>query len=92
MTESGPGVGYVDNTGIFYKLHFCHIVNHLKLLPHTILIFKDPKEGGFENISGNNENAGYQHFLLSHTVSKPVKEKYHPLPHTEIFVYQSGQS
>ena len=33
-------------------------------LSHKIPTFNDPKEGGFENISGKGENAGNQHFLL----------------------------
>ena len=45
---------------------------HTLGLYHTILTLNDPGKGTFKNIVGKGENAGIQHFLLSHNVKKKI--------------------
>ena len=53
-------------------------------LNHTILIFNNPrKKSHLENIVGNGENAGNQHFL---TVFYPFKDRNHHISNVKFIV------
>ena len=45
---------------------------HNLTLYHTIPTFDDLGKNTFENIEGKGENAGNQHFPLSHNIFKPI--------------------
>ena len=49
---------------IFFWVTLYMVALRSVIIPLTVLTFDNPKEKGFENTVGKEENAGNQHFLF----------------------------
>ena len=69
-----------DNKGIIsivYELPNCPGRKGAELFTTQSQLLMTPRKKPFENIEGNGENAGNQHFLLFHNVFNPITDKNH---------------